>query len=168
MFLLSPPGSLFSPPTERLFLLFFFCIKINKKQLWLNSYYLIMWHCIDYCCSVAQLCLTLLDPMDCSTPGFPVLHHLPEFAQTHVHRVSDAIQPSHPLWSPSLIALCLSLFLKGSLWFIYIPRPTPVFHISRLMADDVTSKCFFKKFYWCIVDLQILFEYVLCIETSHY
>ena len=52
-------------------------------------------------CSVAQLYLTLCDPTDCSTPGFPVLHHLPEFAQTHVHWVSDAIQPSHPLLSPS-------------------------------------------------------------------
>ena len=41
------------------------------------------------------------DRMDCSTPGFPVLHHLPELAQTHVHWVSDAIQPSHPLLSPS-------------------------------------------------------------------
>ena len=42
------------------------------------------------CCSVTQLCLTLCDPMDCSTPGFPVLHHLPELTQTHVHRVGDA------------------------------------------------------------------------------
>ena len=57
------------------------------------------------CCSVPQLYLTLCDPMDCSTPGFPVLHHLPELAQTHVHRVSDAIQPSHPLLSPSPPAL---------------------------------------------------------------
>ena len=53
------------------------------------------------CCSVAQSYPTLCDPMDCSTLGFPVLHHLPELAQTHVHRVSDAIQPSHPLLSPS-------------------------------------------------------------------
>ena len=44
------------------------------------------------CCLVAQLCPTLCDPMDCSMPGFPVLHHLPEFAQTHVHWVGDAIQ----------------------------------------------------------------------------
>ena len=51
--------------------------------------------------SVAQSCLTLCDPMDCSTPGFPVHHQLPEFTQTHVHRASDAIQPSHPLSSPS-------------------------------------------------------------------
>ena len=53
------------------------------------------------CCSVAQSCPTLLDPMDCSTPGFPVLRHLPELAQTHVHWVSDAIQPSLPMLSPS-------------------------------------------------------------------
>ena len=45
-------------------------------------------------CSVAKSCLTLHDPMDCGTPGFPVLHYLPEFAQVHVHWVDDAIQPS--------------------------------------------------------------------------
>ena len=49
----------------------------------------------------AQLCPALCSLVDCSTPGFPVLHHLPEFAQTHVHQVHDAIQPSHPLSSPS-------------------------------------------------------------------
>ena len=64
----------------------------------------------DFCCycSIAKLCPTLYKPMDCSTPGFPVLHHLPELAQTHVHRVSDAIQPSHPLSPPSPPALSLS------------------------------------------------------------
>ena len=51
--------------------------------------------------SVAQSCLTLCDPMNHSTPGLPVHHQLPEFTQTHVHQVSDAIQPSHPLLSPS-------------------------------------------------------------------
>ena len=51
--------------------------------------------------SVAQSCLTLCDPMNHSTPGLPVHHQLPEFTQTHVHRVHDAIQPSHPLSSPS-------------------------------------------------------------------
>ena len=51
--------------------------------------------------SVAQSCPTLCDPMNRSTPGLPVHHQLPEFTQTHVHRASDAIQPSHPLWSPS-------------------------------------------------------------------
>ena len=51
--------------------------------------------------SVAQSCPTLCDPMNRSTPGLPVHHQLPEFTQTHVHQVSDAIQPSHPLSSPS-------------------------------------------------------------------
>ena len=51
--------------------------------------------------SVTQSCPTLGDPMNGSTPGLPVHHHLPEFTQTHIHRVGDAIQPSHPLSSPS-------------------------------------------------------------------
>ena len=51
--------------------------------------------------SVTQLCPTLCDPMNCSTPGLPVYHQLLEFTQTHVHWVGDAIQPSHPLSSPS-------------------------------------------------------------------
>ena len=50
--------------------------------------------------SVAQSCLTLCDPMNCGTPGLPVHHQLLEFTQTHIHQVSDAIQPSHPLSSP--------------------------------------------------------------------
>ena len=54
--------------------------------------------------SVAQSCPTLCDPMNCSTPGLPVHHQLPEFSETHVHRVSDAIQPSHPLLSSSPLA----------------------------------------------------------------
>ena len=57
--------------------------------------------------SVAQLCPTLCSPMDCSTPAFPVHHQLPELTQTHVHRVGDAIQPTHPLLSPSPSALNL-------------------------------------------------------------
>ena len=54
--------------------------------------------------SVAQSCPTLCDPMNCSTPGLPVHHQLPEFTQTQVHQVCDAIQPSHPLSSPSPLA----------------------------------------------------------------
>ena len=68
--------------------------------------------------SVAQLCLTLCDPMDYSMPGLPVHHQLPEFTQTRVHWVGDAIQPSHPLLSPSppVLSLC------------NIPLPIP-FHV---------------------------------------
>ena len=58
--------------------------------------------------SVAQSCLTLCDPMDCSTPGFPVHHQLLEPTQTHVHCISDAIQPSHLLSYPSSPAFNLS------------------------------------------------------------
>ena len=57
--------------------------------------------------SVAQSCPTLCDPMDCSTPGFPVHHQLPEPAQTPIRRVSDVIQPSHPALSPSPPAFSL-------------------------------------------------------------
>ena len=57
---------------------------------------------------VSQSCPTLWDPMDGSAPGLPVHHQLPELTQTHVHRVGDAIQPSHPLSSPSSPALSLS------------------------------------------------------------
>ena len=65
-----------------------------------TSWKMYFYHFIQFS-SVAQLCLTLCDPIDCSIPGLPVHHQLPEFAQTHVHWVGDAIQLSHPLSSPS-------------------------------------------------------------------
>ena len=61
-------------------------------------------HIISQFSSVAQSCPTLCDPVNHSTPGLPVHHQLLEFTQTHVHRIGDAIQPSHPLSSPSLPA----------------------------------------------------------------
>ena len=61
-----------------------------------------------FCCSVAQLSLTLCDPMDCSTPGFHVHHWLPKLPQTHVHWISGAIQPSCPVLSPSFPSFNLS------------------------------------------------------------
>ena len=60
------------------------------------------------CCSVTQWCTNLCNPMDCSTPGCPVLHHFLEVPHTHVHWVRYAIQPSHPLLSPFPLAFCLS------------------------------------------------------------
>ena len=71
--------------------------------------------------SVAQLCPTLCDPMNHSTPGLPVHHQLSEFTQTHVHRVSDAIQPSHPLSSP------------------FPPAPNPSQHQSFPMSQLFTG-----------------------------
>ena len=76
-----------------------FCCLIYRVifTIFLNSIYM---YSVQFS-SVAQSCLTLCDPMNCTTPGLPVHHQLPGFTQTHVHRVSDAIQPSHPLSSPS-------------------------------------------------------------------
>ena len=71
----------------------------------------------NYCYSVAKLCPTLCDPMDSSRPSFPVHHHLPELAETHVHWVGDAIQPSHPLSSSSPSALSISQ-LEGLLQWL--------------------------------------------------
>ena len=65
-------------------------------------------HFWNLCCSVVNLCPALCDPVDCSMPGFPILHHLPELAQTHVFWVGDAIQLSHSLLSPSPPAFNLS------------------------------------------------------------
>jgi len=116
-------------------------------------------------CSVARSCPTLCDPMDCSTPGFPVLHHLLEPAQTHVHWVSNAIQPSHPLSSPSPACnlfqhqgllqwvgsshqVCQSIgtspsVLPMNIWSLYCPRdsqessPAPQF--ESLICGEVGS-----------------------------
>ena len=65
------------------------------------------------CCSVTQLGLTLCDPRDCSLPSFPVHHQPPEFAQTHVHRVGDATQPSHPLSVTPFSSCCQSFPARG-------------------------------------------------------
>ena len=78
-------------------------------------------------CSVTQLCPTLCDTMDYSTPGFPVLHYLPAFAQTHVYCVNDAIQPSHPLFPPS--------------------PPASVFSSIRVFSNDSALRIRWPK-YW--------------------
>ena len=84
-----------------------------------------IWCCKEQYCisSVDQSCLTLHYPMDCRMPGFPVHHQLPESAQTHVHQVGDAIQPSHPLLSPSPPALNFSQHQGLFQSVIHIRRP---------------------------------------------
>ena len=84
-----------SPPTCQSFLLNPWVL---RGQTWLLSGWTIS--SVQFS-PVTQLCPTLCDPMNCSMPGLPVHHQLPEFTQTHVHQVGDAIQPSHPLLSPS-------------------------------------------------------------------
>ena len=73
----------------------------NFKTHYKSTIIKIVWYFQIQFSSVAQSCLTLCDPMDCSMPGLPVHHQLPEFTQTHVHRIGDAIQPPHPLSYPS-------------------------------------------------------------------
>ena len=85
-----PAGGLSDPGTEP--------VSLMSPALHADSLPLLL-PCCSY--SVTQSCLTLCNPTDCSTPGFPVLHHLLELAQTHVYWVSYAIQPSHPLFSLS-------------------------------------------------------------------
>ena len=112
-FLISSPGIYSLRKFQHPTLSFLPTLHVHKSVLWLCL------HCclannfisnifLDSICmcsvqfsSVAQLCLTLCDPMKRSTPGLPVYHQLPEFTQTHVHWVGDDIQPSHPLSSPS-------------------------------------------------------------------
>ena len=96
---------------------------ISSKLYSINKYLLSIYSVsklsVQFSCSV---CLTLCDPMSRSTPGLPVHHYVPEFTQSHVHRVSDAIQPSHPLLSPSPPAFNLSQHQHGTwkIWSINI------------------------------------------------
>ena len=87
---------------------------------------------MEYCCScsVAQLSPTLCNPMDCSMPGYPVLYHLPELAQTHFHWVGDAIQPSHHLSSPSLPAFNLSQDQGFFQWINYSHQVAKVLELQ--------------------------------------
>ena len=87
------------------------CIKTNITIKWVTLFWCpsaYKSYVYTICCSVAQSCPTFCDPMDCSTLGFPVLHHLPEPAQTHVHWFGDTIQTSCPLLSPSPPAFYIS------------------------------------------------------------
>ena len=112
------------------------------------------------CCSVAQLCLTPCDPTICSMPGFPVLHYLPticrmpglpvlhylpEFAQTHVHWVGDAIQPSHPLSSPSPSNLNLSQHQGLFQWVSSLHQEARVFGSKAPNSEKSDAK---EEYVW--------------------
>ena len=98
----------------------------------------------DWCCSATQSCPALCNSMNCSTPGFPVLLYLPEFAQTHVYWVNDAIQPSHPLSYPSPLAFIfpsVSVFFNESTLCIRWPKYWS-FSISR--SDEYSGLISFR------------------------
>ena len=108
-----------------------------------------MWHryAVEYSVSsVSQMDLTLCDPMDCSTPGLPVHHQLPELTQTHVHQVGNAVQPSHPLSSPSLPAFNLSsirVFSNESALCIRWPKYWS-FSFSISPSNEYSGLIFFR------------------------
>ena len=118
------------------FTFFFFKIVLRLPQFFITLFlslisrllhkiplHLLLWLTPNYLqfSSVAQLCLTLCDPMNRSTPGLPVHHQLPEFTQTHVHQVGDAIQPSHPLSSSSSTITLRSLLSHSQQAFPDLP-----------------------------------------------
>ena len=100
------------------------------------------------CCSFAQSCLNLCDPMDCSTPGFSVLHHLLELAQAHVHWVGNAIQLSGPLSSPSFPAF----YLRTKRNIPTICRFANSDNLMWMIALPFMKKCsvFIKDIFWTI------------------
>ena len=91
---------------------------------------------VSNCCWSVKSCPTLCDPMNDSTPGFPVLHYLPELTQTHFHWVGDAIQPSHPLSSISLPALNLSQH-QGLLQWV-----NPLHQVAKILELQLQHQSF--------------------------
>jgi len=87
----------------------------------------------------AQSYLILCDPMDCSTPGFPVHHQLPQLAQIHVYQVSDAIQPPHPLWSPF--------------------PPASTFSSIRVFSHESVLHIRWQKYWSCSFSISLFNEY---------
>ena len=104
--------------------------------------------------SFTQSCPTLCDPMNCSTPSLPVHHWLPELAQTHVHQVCDAIQPSHPLSSPSPPAFNLSQY-QGL--FQWVSSSHEVAKVLELQLQHQSFKWIFPSYMYINVDSKIHF-----------
>ena len=133
-----------------------FCVNgiIQHAVVFVSGLIHLVFHCC--CCSVAQLYLILCNPMDCSTPGFPVLHHLPEHAQTYAHWISDAIQPSHPLLSPSPPAFNLFQHQHLFQWVNSSHQVAKIFHfmtIKQFVYDSSFSIL-------CTADLSWLYSLV--------
>ena len=118
---------------------------------WFNkSFYKILISFFE-CFSITKLCLTVCNIMNCSRPGFPVLHYLPEFVQTHVYWVSDAIQPSHPLLPPSSLALSLSQHQGLYQW---VGSPHQVAKVVEVQLQH-------QSFQW-IFSVYLLEDWLVC------
>ena len=124
------------------------------------------------CCSVTKSCPILCNPINYSMPVFPVLHHLPEFAQTHVHRVSDVIQTFHTLLSPSPSAFNLSHH-QGLFWWVgslYQVAKVLQSYLIKLRNKPsswrqiyLLSGCTFRKYSWTIIcaPLEFISHFIL-------
>ena len=108
--------------------------------------------------SLAQSCPTLCDLMDCSTPGFSVHHQLLELAQTHVHRVADAIQPSHPLSSPSPPVSTLSQHQSLFQWVSSSHQVAKVLAFQLQIVEKARE--FQKNIHFCFIDYTKSFDCV--------
>ena len=95
-----------------------------------------------YSCSVAQLCLSLCSPMDCSTPGFPVLHYLPQFAQTHVHPITSA--------SFTPFSSCPQAFPAPGFFFQRVGSSHQVAQVSELQLQHQSFQWIFSVIKWCL------------------
>ena len=111
------------------------------------------------CCSVTESCPTLCDPMNCTTPGFPVLHYLPDFAQTHIRWVSDASQSSHPLSAPSLLAIHLSQHQDLCQWVNSLHQ---VAQVSELRLQHQSSQWIFRADFMAALGLTCGMPYLHC------
>ena len=101
-----------------------------------NLFWICFYISISCCCSVAKSHPTLCDPLGCSTLGFPILHYLPEFAQTHLHWVHDAIQSSCPLLAPSPHALNLSQHQGFFQWV------SSLYQVAKVLDLQLQYNCF--------------------------
>ena len=128
---------------------------------------LVIWACTLFflisVSSVAQLCLTLCETMDCSTPGLSVHHQLPELTQTHVHWVGDAIQPSHPLSSPSPPAFNLSQHQGLFKWVSSLHQVAKVlaFQLQHQSCNEYSGLISFRMDWLDLLAVQVTLKSLL-------
>ena len=115
------------------------------------------------CCSVTKSCPTFCDPMDWNTLGFPVFHFLPKFAQTHVHQVGDAIQPSHPLLSPSLSALNLPKYQGLFQWISSLHQVDKILELQLQYqsSSEYSGLISFSTDWFYLLDIYMIYIYII-------
>ena len=143
----------------------------RKREKWI-CHFIVVVQSLSLRMEVAKLCPSLCDPMDCSTPGFPVYHQLPELAQTHVHQVGDAIQPSHPLSSPSPPAFNLSQCQSLFQWVSSLHQAAKVLELQHqsfqwIVKVDFLCYARWKSFRHLLYNIEpMVMDRILCISNS--